>query len=64
MLYKLQGHNDTITGLALSPNGAYLLSNAMDNTCKFMSIKIMDNPYYLLHIHNNIFTLTSKLTTR
>jgi len=30
--YKLVGHTDTITGLRLSPDGAYLLSNSMDET--------------------------------
>ena len=29
-LYDLAGHSDTITGLALSPDGTMLLSNAMD----------------------------------
>jgi len=32
ILYRLKGHVDTVTGLALSPDGSYLLSNAMDNT--------------------------------
>ena len=32
MVYTMQGHMDTITGLRLSPNGYYLLSNSMDNT--------------------------------
>lgn len=30
----LAGHEDTITGLALSPCGSYVLSNAMDNTLR------------------------------
>ncbi|CAH1757245.1 8756_t:CDS:10 [Entrophospora sp. SA101] len=30
--YVLKGHQDTITGLRLSNDGSYLLSNAMDNT--------------------------------
>lgn len=34
VLYKMMGHSDTITGLALSPDGSYILSNSMDNTCK------------------------------
>lgn len=28
----MEGHTDTVTGLALSPDGSYLLSNGMDNT--------------------------------
>ena len=30
--YVLKGHQDTLTGLRLSNDGSYLLSNAMDNT--------------------------------
>lgn len=30
--YTLSGHLDTITGIALSPDGSSLLSNSMDNT--------------------------------
>lgn len=32
ILYRLRGHTDTVTGLQLSPDGSYLLSNSMDNT--------------------------------
>lgn len=32
MLYRLRGHTDTVTGMQLSPDGSYLLSNSMDNT--------------------------------
>ena len=32
MLYRMRGHSDTVTGMQLSPDGSYLLSNAMDNT--------------------------------
>ena len=32
MVYTMSGHSDTITGLKLSPNGNYILSNSMDNT--------------------------------
>ncbi|XP_065830452.1 U5 small nuclear ribonucleoprotein 40 kDa protein-like [Oscarella lobularis] len=31
ILYTLSGHADTVTGLKLSPDGSYLLSNAMDS---------------------------------
>ena len=30
----MNGHTDTVTGLRLSPDGSFLLSNAMDNTGK------------------------------
>ena len=30
----MSGHSDTVTGLSLSPDGALLLSNAMDNTLR------------------------------
>lgn len=32
LLYSMPGHFDTITGLALSPDGNYVLSNSMDNS--------------------------------
>ena len=32
VVYSMLGHSDTITGLALSPDGHYLLSNSMDDT--------------------------------
>ena len=28
----MRGHTDTVTGMELSPDGSYLLSNAMDNS--------------------------------
>ena len=28
----MSGHTDTVTGLSLSPDGSFILSNAMDNT--------------------------------
>lgn len=28
----MRGHNDTVTGMELSPDGSYLLTTAMDNT--------------------------------
>ena len=34
MVYSMRGHGDTVTGLCLSPNGYYILSNGMDNTGK------------------------------
>ncbi len=31
---SLKGHNDTVTGIAVSPDGTHLLTNAMDNTLR------------------------------
>lgn len=35
----LQGHSDTITGLALSPDGNVLLSNAMDSVLRTWNVR-------------------------
>jgi Prp8 binding protein len=35
----LEGHTDTISGLALSPDGTTMLSNSMDNTLKSWDIQ-------------------------
>ena len=32
VVLKMRGHTDTVTGMELSPDGSYLLSNAMDNS--------------------------------
>lgn len=40
ILYSMVGHFDSITGLSLSPDGSFVLSNAMDNTCKFSCLLI------------------------
>jgi Prp8 binding protein len=37
--YSLTGHDDTITGTALSPDGSYILSNAMDNTVRIWDVR-------------------------
>ncbi|KAI8929012.1 WD40-repeat-containing domain protein [Entophlyctis helioformis] len=37
--YTLQGHEDTITSLRISPEGDKLLSNAMDNTVRIWDVK-------------------------
>ena len=37
--YVLYGHTDTITGLALSAEGSYLLSNSMDDTIRCWDVK-------------------------
>ncbi|KAI8381094.1 WD40-repeat-containing domain protein [Radiomyces spectabilis] len=37
--YTLSGHLDTISGMSLSPDGSYLLSNSMDNTVCIWDVK-------------------------
>lgn len=36
---SLVGHRDSVTGLSLSPDGSYLLSNAMDNTLRCWDVR-------------------------
>nr|CDS29015.1 U5 small nuclear ribonucleoprotein 40 kDa [Hymenolepis microstoma] len=36
---RLNGHTDTVTGLALSPDGNFLLSNSMDNTLRIWDVR-------------------------
>ena len=37
--FALYGHMDTVTGIAVSPCGKYLVSNAMDNTVRVWDIR-------------------------
>jgi len=39
MLFSLEGHTDTVTGLSLSPDGNFLLSNSMDNSLRSWDIR-------------------------
>jgi len=39
VILKLQGHEDTPTGLRLSPDGNLLLSNSMDNTVRVWDVR-------------------------
>ena len=39
MLFTMPGHVDTITGLSLSKDGKYILSNAMDNTVRAWDVR-------------------------
>lgn len=38
-IYSLTGHQDTITGLKISPDGNYILSNAMDHSLRMFDIR-------------------------
>lgn len=35
----MQGHTDTITGMSVSPDGNFLLSNSMDNTIRVWDVR-------------------------
>jgi len=39
LLYSLVGHRDSVTGLSLSPDGSFLLSNAMDSTVRAWDVR-------------------------
>jgi Prp8 binding protein len=39
VLYSLNGHSDTVTGLSLSPDGTKILSNSMDNTLRMWDVR-------------------------
>ncbi|MFN3383079.1 MAG: hypothetical protein ACK41O_26730 [Runella zeae] len=38
-LFALEGHEDTVTGISLSADGSYLLTNAMDNTVRIFDVR-------------------------
>jgi len=38
-LYKMRGHSDTVSGMELSPEGSYLLTNSMDNTMRIWDVR-------------------------
>jgi len=63
VLSTLEGHTDTITGMRLSPNGAYLLSNSMDNSLSVWNMRNQVNKNrhvktFTGHIHTNEKDLT------
>ena len=35
----MKGHSDTVTGMSLSPDGSYLLSNSMDNSLRIWDVR-------------------------
>uniref|UniRef100_A0A8C1YR72 U5 small nuclear ribonucleoprotein 40 kDa protein n=1 Tax=Cyprinus carpio TaxID=7962 RepID=A0A8C1YR72_CYPCA len=39
LIYSMQGHGDSVTGLSLSADGSYLLSNSMDNSVRVWDIR-------------------------
>ena len=36
---ELRGHGDCVTGMALHPNGSFLLTNSMDNTLRVWDVR-------------------------
>jgi len=40
LLYEMKGHVDSPTGLSLSPDGAYVASNAMDSTRRYFKLHL------------------------
>jgi len=51
VLMKLEGHDEPVTGIRLSPDGSYLLSNSMDNTVRIWDIR----PFVKGHRNIKIF---------
>jgi Prp8 binding protein len=51
VVMTLSGHNDTVTGLSLSADGSYLLSNSMDQTVRIWDIR----PFVQGHRNIKIF---------
>lgn len=39
VVYQMKGHSDTVTGLSLSPDGSFVLSNSMDNSLRVWDIR-------------------------
>ena len=39
MCMMLEGHSDTVTGMSLSPDGSYLLTNSMDCTLRIWDMR-------------------------
>jgi Prp8 binding protein len=59
ILYTMAGHFDTVTGLSLSPDGNYVLSNSMDNSREshFILLKICFFSCYY-HLKRNYYKTT------
>lgn len=50
-LYRLGGHQDMVTSLAVSPDGTQLLSNSADNTVRTFDIKPFASKNRLLNVY-------------
>ena len=56
-LMTLEGHEDTITGLDISPCGSFVLSNSMDNTLRMWDTRAFvegerETKRFVGHSHN------------
>lgn len=49
MVYTMRSHQDTITSLALSPDGQTLASNSMDNTVRVWDVRAFAPSNRLIH---------------
>ncbi len=56
LIYNMHGHGDSVTGLSLSSEGSYLLSNSMDNTGRMFVFMFTAKKYFLLG-HNLEFSM-------
>lgn len=54
LLDLLQGHRDTVTGLAFSQDGSYLLSNSMDETMKCWDVRPFVQGQRCLKTYENV----------
>lgn len=57
LIYNMHGHGDSVTGLSLSSEGSYLLSNSMDNTGKGVYEYIYSFKKSLYSGHNTEFSM-------
>jgi Prp8 binding protein len=39
LLFKLKGHTDTVTGMSVSPDGSYVMSNGMDSSLRIWDVR-------------------------
>ena len=53
-MFKMSGHTDTVTGFRLSPDGSFVLSNAMDNTGRYRVTHINYNEQLNFTLCSNI----------
>jgi len=51
VVYTLEGHQDSITGMELSPDGSYLLSTAMDHTVRMWDVRPFAPAQRMLNVY-------------
>jgi WD40 repeat protein len=57
----MSGHTDTVSGLKLSPDGSFLLSNSMDNTGMYKIQNSLPKKAFLKNLTKLIIQLRSYL---